>query len=244
MVAIVGSRRCTPYGENIAYRAAYDLAKRGILIISGLAYGIDSCAHRGCLDAGGTTIAVLGTAIDQIYPRRNCGLAERIIENGAIISEYAPGSEARAYNFQIRNRIVSGLADAVLIVEASKHSGTKGTYEYAVKQGKDIFVVPGDLTRPMSVGANEMLRDGANPYLDYTDILISLGMGESKLERDISHLAPIAQKIYREIERGNRSADDIVEKLGIGVMDFNRAITTLELEDLVVQDGAGWTICP
>lgn len=244
-MAIVGSRRCTPYGENIAYRAAYELGKRGVIIISGLAYGIDSCAHRGCLDAGGITMAVLGTAINNIYPRRNYGLAERILEKGAILSEYAPDTEARAYNFQIRNRIVSGLADAVLIVEASTHSGTKGTYNFAASQGKDIFAVPGDLSRPMSAGANEILRDGANPYLDYTDILVSLGLKDSEQsERDISHLLPVAQDVYRAIKSGVHHPDKIIEKLDIGVMDFNVAVTTLELDDLIVQDGAGWTICP
>ena len=140
VVAIVGSRRCTPYGENIAYHAAYELGKHGVIVVSGLAYGIDSCAHRGCLDAGGITLAVLGTAISQIYPRRNCGLAKRILEKGAILSEYAPDTETKAYFFQVRNRIVSGLADTVLVVEASKNSGTRGTYDYAVKQGKNIFL--------------------------------------------------------------------------------------------------------
>lgn len=187
----------------------------------------------------------MGTAIDQIYPRRNYGLAERILEKGAIISEYAPEMETKAYYFQIRNRIVSGLSDAVLIVEASANSGTKGTYDYAVKQGKDIFAVPGDLTRPMSVGANEILRDGANPYLDYTDILVSLGLSSKKEStRDISHLPEIAQKVYAEIESGTRHPDRIIEKLDIGVADFNIAVTTLELNDLIAHDGVGWTICP
>lgn len=189
---------------------------------------------------------MLGTAIDRIYPRRNCGLAERILEKGAIISEYPPGAETKAYYFQVRNRIVSGLADAVLVIEASTNSGTKGTYDFATKQGKDVFAVPGDLTRPMSAGANEMLREGAHPFIDYTDILINFGMGKNARppERDLSFLSPVEREIYREIKRGNRQADNIVEKLRIGVVDFNRSITTLELEDLVVQDGAGWTICP
>ena len=244
-MAIVGSRRCTPYGENIAYHAAYELGKHGVIVVSGLAYGIDSCAHRGCLDAGGITLAVLGTAINQIYPRRNCGLAKRILEKGAILSEYAPDTETKAYFFQVRNRIVSGLADAVLVVEASKNSGTKGTYDYAVKQGKNIFAVPGDLSRPMSAGTNEMLRDGANPYLDVSDILISLGRKMPEpTEPDISKFSSITQDVYCAIKSGIRNPDTIVERLNIGVMDFNIAVTTLEMDDLIVQDGAGWTICP
>lgn len=187
----------------------------------------------------------MGTAIDRIYPSRNAGLAKRILDRGAILSEYSPGSETRAYYFQVRNRIISGLADALLVVEASRSSGTKGTYDFANKQGKDIFVVPGDLSRPMSVGANEMLREGAHPYLDVSDILIRFGkVVPPSPERDLSHLSSVEQRIYREIKDGNCLADNIVEKLDIGVVDFNQAITTLELEDLVVQNGAGWTICP
>ena len=242
-MAIVGARRCTKYGEEIAYRAAYELAKRGVVIVSGMAYGIDACAHRGCLDASGVTVAVLGTAIDHLYPRSNLGLAKRILEKGAIISEYGPGFETRAYNFQVRNRIVSGLADAVLIVEASNSSGTLGTYEMAIKQGKDIFVVPADITRPMSAGTNRMLREGANPYIDETDILASLGIKfDNKKEHDLSALSELEVRVYEAIRGGNQAADDIVRKLDISVVDFNCAITTLELGKYVVPVGRSWAV--
>lgn len=239
-MAIVGARRCTKYGETIAYQAAYDLASRGVIIVSGMAYGIDACAHRGCIDAGGVTIAVLGTAIDQLYPRSNFGLAQRILEKGAILSEYPPGMETRAYNFQIRNRIVAGLADAVLIVEAAPNSGTFGTYDFALKQGKDIFAVPADITRPMSAGTNEMLRQAAHPYLDVSDILARLGIDYKKPERDLSSLTEIEQSIYALIKSGVKNADDIVERLNISAVDFNCAITTLELDNYVVPVGQGW----
>lgn len=240
-MAIVGARRCTKYGEDIAYRAAYDLARHGCVIVSGMAYGIDACAHRGCLDAGGTTIAVLGTAIDNLYPRSNFGLARRILEKGAIISEYEPGTVTKAYNFQIRNRIVSGLADAVLIVEASLNSGTFGTYDFALKQGKDIFAVPADITRPMSSGANEMLRMSAHPYLDVSDILICLGIKEERIERDLSALSDMERDVYRLIKSGICDADAIVARLDIGVMDFNCAITALELGDYVLRQDNAWS---
>lgn len=240
VVSIVGARRCTKYGEEIAYRAAYELAKHGVVIVSGMAYGIDACAHRGCLDAGGVTVAVLGTAIDNLYPRSNFGLSQRILEKGAIISEYAPGFETRAYNFQIRNRIVSGLADAVLIVEAAPGSGTFGTYDFALKQGKEIFAVPADITRPMSAGANEMLRNAAHPYLDASDILSRLGIGYVAEERDLSSLSKIEQEVYKLILEGVKDADEIVERLDISAVDFNCAITTLEMEDFVVPLGQGW----
>jgi DNA processing protein len=240
VVAIIGARRCTKYGEDIAYHAAYELAQHGVVIVSGMAYGIDACAHRGCLDAGGTTIAVLGTAIDNLYPRSNFGLAQRILEKGAIISEYGPGIETRAYYFQIRNRIVSGLADAVLIVEAALNSGTFGTYDFALKQGKDIFAVPADITRPMSAGTNQMLREAANPYIDVSDILIRFSMNKQKVERDLSGLNEIEREVYRLIEDGIGNADEIVLRLNLTAVEFNCAITTLELGGYVARLGEAW----
>jgi DNA processing protein len=205
-----------------------------------MAYGIDACAHRGCLDAGGITIAVLGTAIDRLYPRSNFGLAQRILEEGAIISEYGPGFETKAYNFQVRNRIVSGLADAVLIVEAALGSGTFGTYDFAIKQGKDVFAVPADITRPMSAGTNEMLRQSAHPYIDASDILLRFGIAREKPKRDLAGLSETERAIYGLIARGIKDADEIVGRLGISVVDFNCAITSLELGDFVVPVGQGW----
>ena len=243
VVAIVGARRCTKYGEEMAYRAAYDLAKKGIVIVSGLAYGIDACAHRGCLDAGGTTVAVLGTPIDKIYPCGNVGLAKRILEHGAIISEYAPGFMTKAYCFQERNRIVSGLADFLLVIEASRQSGTKGTFDVACKQGKEVFVLPGDTTRPMSAGSNEMLRAGAHPFLDASDILIRYGDNpQTPLGPDLSVLNGLERKVYAAIKAGYDSADDIIKALDISVVDFNIAVTTLELYDLITLQGDNWAI--
>jgi len=243
VVAVVGARRSTKYGEEAAYKAAYDLAKKGVVIVSGMAYGIDACAHRGCLDAGGITIAVLGTPIDQLYPRANVGLAERILERGAIISEYAPGFPTKAYCFQERNRIVSGLADALLVIEASRQSGTKGTYDVACKQGKDVFVLPGDISRPMSAGSNEMLRQGAHPYLDASDILVRFGYKpEEQIGPDLSGLNDIERKVYAAIKSGYDSADDIIKALDISVVEFNIAVTTLELYDLITLQGNNWAI--
>ncbi len=242
VVAIVGARRCTKYGEDMAYRAAYDLASHGFVIVSGMAYGIDARAHRGCLDAGGVTIAVLGTAADKLYPRSNFGLAQRILEKGAIISEYPPGFETKAYCFVERNRIVSGLADAILVVEAANHSGTFSTYDYAAKQGKDAFAVPADVTRPMSAGTNEMLRAGAHPYIDASDILNFYGIESKKTERDLSDLNETEREVYRLIAAGIGDADTIVEKLGISAVDFNCAITTLELSDYVIRLDQTWAV--
>ena len=157
-VAIVGSRRSSSYGENIAYRLAYELAKNGVCIISGLAYGIDSVAHRACLDASGVTIAVLGTEINRIYPISHTALARRILERGAILSEYNEYDIVYPKtSFLERNRLISGLADVVVIVEAAEHSGTFSTASHAIEQGKELFVVPGDITRQNSVGCNRII---------------------------------------------------------------------------------------
>ena len=243
VVAIVGARHSTSYGEEIAYRAAYELAKRNVVVVSGLAYGIDSCAHRGCLDAGGITIAVLGTPIDKIHPRCNLKLAERILEKGAIISEYPPGHATHAYDFQIRNRIVAGLADAVLIVEASRHSGTYGTYEVALKQGKEVFVVPGDTTRAMSTGTNDMLRQGAHPYLDVSDIMLSFG--SKSVMSNIENLAGLprdAQNVYAAIQCGFRTNEEIIEALRIDATTLSVATSLLELRGLIVAATGKWSI--
>ena len=155
-VAIVGTRKPTEYGARIAKKLAYDVAKRGAVVVSGLAYGIDSIAHRGALEAGGTTIAVLGTPIDYIYPRAHVGLAEEIVQTGgAVMSELAPGAEYHTKTcFLERNRIIAGLADVVVVVEAAERSGSLNTAAHALEQGKDIFAVPGDITRPLSKGCN------------------------------------------------------------------------------------------
>lgn len=172
-VAIVGTRKFTKYGENVAYQLAYTLAKCGVVVISGLAYGIDSIGHRGALDAGGVTLAVLGTPINEIYPREHRGLAAEIIEkDGAVISELAPGESYYAKTcFLRRNRIIAGLADAVIVVEAAERSGSLNTAAHAVEQGKEVFAVPGDVTRPMSRGCNRLIAAGAYVCSGAEDVL-------------------------------------------------------------------------
>ena len=240
VVAIVGARRSTSYGEDIAYHAAYELAKRGVIIVSGMAYGIDSCAHRGCLDAGGKTIAVLGTSIDRIYPQGNHSLARRILEKGAIISEYAPGFPTKAYCFQMRNRIISGLSDLVLIVEAAKKSGTQGTFEYAIMQGKNVFAVPGDITRPMSAGTNTMLKT-ANPYTDISDILSAIGL-RMKDDHTPDGLADDERRVLLAMRSSHGDVGDAISKSGLSPIDFSRAMTRLELGGHIVLKEGGWTL--
>lgn len=199
-VGIVGARKCTSYGEKIAYEAGFELAKAGVLVVSGLAYGIDSVAARGALDAGGKTVAVLGTPIDRIYPEEHLELAKEIVASGgAIISEYAPRDKGilremglleetvelgpdeirregrRMTNcrtsFLYRNRLIAGLSDAVLVAEATERSGSLNTASHTIEQGKDLFAAPGDITRKTSAGCNRLISQGAHLYSRPEDIL-------------------------------------------------------------------------
>lgn len=171
-IAMIGSRNCSSYGERVAKEFAYNLAKEDICIVSGLAKGIDSFSHIGALNARGKTIAVLGSGLDNIYPKENIKLVEEIIKNnGLVISEYPLGTKPLKYHFPERNRIISGLSDSVLVVEARKNSGTNITVEFALEQGKDVFVIPGNIYSKTSDGTNFLMTEGAIPVLSYKDIL-------------------------------------------------------------------------
>ena len=241
-VAIVGARRSTSYGEDIAYKLAYDLAKCGVIIVSGMAYGIDSCAHRGCLDAGGVTIAVLGTPIDQIYPRSNIGLAKRILEKGAIISEYEPKFETKSYCFLQRNRIVTGLSDAVVVVEASQKSGTKYTALVGDRQNRKVFAVPGDITRPMSAGCNQLIYDGVCPCLNVVDVMAAIGVCGGDKDKAIG--LDVSEKLVVEaIRDGANEMLDIVEKTKYSSVELMQILMELELKGVIKSSGNNrWTL--
>ena len=169
-IAIVGARDATQYGKKIAYNLAKELSEQNIVIISGLAIGIDSYAHKGSLEKG--TIAVLGSGIDNIYPKENLELAREIIKNkGCIISEYPLGTKPERLHFPQRNRIISSLSDGVVVIEASKRSGALITAEFALEQGKEVFAVPGDINKKQSEGTNQLIKDGAILLTSATDIL-------------------------------------------------------------------------
>lgn len=171
-IAIVGCRDNTKYGELIAKNFGYYLSKNNINVISGLAKGIDSFAHIGAIYAKGRTIAVLGNAIDTIYPKENITIAKKILEyGGAIISEYPIGSTIEKINFPQRNRIISGLSKGVVIVEAKEKSGALITADFALEQGREVFAVPGNINSKQSVGTNKLIKEGANPIMNYRDIL-------------------------------------------------------------------------
>lgn len=171
-IAIIGSRDCSYYGEKATKDFSFNLARENICIVSGLARGIDSFAHIGALNAKGKTIAVIGSGLDNIYPKENIKLVQSIVESGGlIISEYPLGSLPLKQHFPARNRIISGLSDGVLVTEARKNSGTNITVDFALKQGKDVFVIPGNIYSKTSDGTNFMISEGAIPVTSYKDIL-------------------------------------------------------------------------
>lgn len=174
-IAIIGCRQASDYGKKVAFRFAYELAKQGIVVISGLARGIDTCGHLGAVKANGQTIAVLGSGFGHIYPTENKGLCRDIIQKGgAIVTEYEPKSKPEKMHFPARNRLISGLADGVLVVEAKEKSGTLITVDYALDQGKDVFIIPGNITSQNSNGTNSLIQQGAKLVTKVEDILAEL----------------------------------------------------------------------
>ena len=171
-LAIIGCRENTKYGEIVASKISYELSKRGVITVSGLAKGIDSIAHKATIDANGKTIAVIGSGIDIIYPKENENLVNKIIENGGIIiSEYIVGTKPNRYHFPARNRIISGISNGVIVIEAKKKSGTMITVDFALEQGRDVFAVPGSILSNNSEGTNELIKNGAKCITNICDIL-------------------------------------------------------------------------
>jgi DNA processing protein len=234
-VAIVGSRKPTSYGKEVTYQLSYDLAKKGIVIISGLAYGIDAIAHRAALDAGGITIAVLACGLHQIYPKNHYALAKEIIEKGgAIISEYEPDIEARDFQFLARNRIVSGLSDAVIVTEATRRSGTLSTVNHALEQGKEVFAVPGNITSVLSAGCNAIIKQGAHPLTSATDVLEVIAPELLKPAGDtLLGNTPSESIIIKLLLKGIRDGDELHIQSGLSISEFSQTLTLMEISGVV-----------
>jgi len=248
-VAIVGTRKPTAYGIEITEHLSYSLAKKGVVIVSGLALGIDAIAHRTALDAGGKTVAVVVNELPDISPRTNLPLAKRIIKNdGAIISEYKPlqNRAVTRWSFLERNRLVSGLADAVIITEATARSGTLSTANHALNQGREVFVVPGNITSPLSVGCNNLLKQGATPITEVQDVLEIIApqlTNRSKQTKLPIGDTPAENKIIELLSSGLRDGEEIQQQSGLTVSDFATAITMLEINGIAKPLGANqWTL--
>jgi DNA processing protein len=244
-IAVVGSRRPTPYGTEVTTTLAGDLARRGVVIISGLALGVDGLAHRAALDVGGTTIAVQANGLSKIRPFTNRQIAADIVtKGGAIVSEYEPDEPPYLVRFLERNRIVSGLSDGVLITEASAHSGTLNTARHALEQGKEVFVVPGNITSPLSAGCNLLLRQGAHPVTSAEDILEVIA---PQLLKPQTQLAlgdnPLQTKIITLLQQGIRDGDELQRLTEVNASDFATELTMLELSgQLRALGGNQWTL--
>ncbi len=233
-VAIVGTRAPTPYGEGQARRFAAYLAERGVCVVSGLARGIDHCAHEAALDAGGATVAVLGCGVDRPWPGGE--LAERMVREGALLSEHPLGQPPRRHHFPLRNRLISGLARVVLVVEAAHASGSLITARWAADQGRSVFAVPGRVDQPMARGCHRLLREGAGLAESPAEILEELGLRGDPVAAEPRHAdSPLVAALRGE----TLSADELGERLGLSVPEVLVQLIGLELAGDVVRAPGG-----
>lgn len=239
-IAIVGTRRVTAYGRQVTEEISSSLAHEGLTIISGLARGVDAIAHSSALQAGGRTIAVLGNGVDRIYPSEHRRLAERIIQSGSLISDYPPGTPPDAINFPPRNRIISGLAMAVVIIEAGEKSGALITASFAADQGREVFAVPGNINAPQSVGTNRLIQQGAHPYLGVRDILETLSLqmiSEQRVARKILPTDAMEVKLLSLLANEPLHVDDISNQSAMPISVVTSTLALMELKGMVRQVG-------
>jgi DNA processing protein len=222
-VAIVGARACSGYGISVGRSLARDLAAAELVVVSGLARGIDAEAHRGALEADGTTVAVLGCGIDRDYPAAHAELARRVADAGLIVSEYAPGVEPAPWRFPARNRIISGLCAATVVVEARERSGALITTDLALEEGREVFAVPGEITSALSAGTNALLKLGAVPLTSASDVLSSFGI---EIEPAHGERSPLLELLPATV-------DELVRRTGLAADEIARALVELELEGRV-----------
>jgi DNA processing protein len=239
-VAIVGSRAASPYALSVAGTLAADLASRGVAIVSGLARGVDSAAHRGALDADGVTIAVLGSGLDVIYPAEHAGLARDIARRGVVMSELAPGTPPLPWCFPLRNRIISGLSRAVVVIEASEKSGSLITARCALEQGRDVLAVPGNVLSGRNRGAHALLKDGAKVVESADDILEELGMCADARPSTRSGRATVSDPILECLTPGEPiDLDEIAERSGLTPARLLPRLMELELRGAIARVGGG-----
>ena len=235
-VAVVGTRRFSPYGRQVTELLTRTLAEQGITIISGLARGIDGIAHQQALDAGGRTLAVLGSGLDQIYPPEHRGLAEKISKQGGLISDYPPGTPPDGSNFPPRNRIISALSKAVLVIEAGRKSGSLITANYAAEQGKEVFAVPGKITAPLSKGTNQLIKVGAHPLLEVQDVLDFLNMKLVARQQVLQRALPSDHKeavLYNVVGDEPLHVDELSIMTELPIEEVTATLAVMELKGMV-----------
>lgn len=239
-VAVVGTRRVSAYGREAARRLAGDLAANGVTVVSGLAQGIDSHAHRAALEAGGRTIAVLAHGLDQVYPPQNRTLAAEIGERGALVSEFALGTRPEAKNFPARNRIISGLSLGTLVVEAGKRSGALITAEFAAEQGRDVFAVPGNIFAAGAMGTNRLIQSGAKMVLAVEDILEELNLtmiGAFQQAREIVPENEMESRLLEHLSDEPIHVDELGQVAGMPIREVSSTLALMELKGMVRQVG-------
>ena len=244
-VGIVGTRKATAYGADMARRFGFDFGQANVTVVSGLATGIDTVAHHAAIDGGGRTIAVLGSGVDVIYPARNRKLADSVINHGAIVSEYPLGTRPDARNFPARNRIISGLSRGVLVVEAPARSGALITASFAGDQGRDVYAVPGSARSPASSGCHNLIRDGATLVTSAQQILdemlVDAARAAVQTRLDIPE-APDERALYNLIGAEPRHIDELCNVSGLAIQETSGALLALELKGLVRQQGSGYYV--
>jgi DNA processing protein len=233
-VSVVGSRSTTVYGRNTAVKFAGDIARAGFAVVSGMARGIDTCSHRGALNAGGSTIAVLGCGLNHCYPKENAELMKEIEETGLVISEYPPDAEPQRYFFPQRNRIISGLSELTLIVQARNNSGALITADLAAEQGKEVCAVPGNIDSQYNMGSNKLIKEGAVPVLSTGDLLEMLGAGTLEEKEAERILSENEMRIYRILcENGELSTDELCGIIGKPPSYVAGIVTVMEMKGVV-----------
>ena len=240
-LAIVGTRRPTVYGRQVTEEIVADLARSSITIISGLARGIDSVAHRTALDAGGKTVAVFGSGLDIVYPGENAKLAQAIAEHGALVSEYPLGVKPKAENFPLRNRIMSGLSLGVLVVEAGERSGALITAQQAMEQNREVFAVPGSILSPVSQGTNRLIQEGAKLVRNHTDILEELNLTTVVQQAEIKEFSPaneVESAILKQLGPEPNHIDEICRRSGLTMSEVSSTLAMLELKGIARQVGS------
>lgn len=234
-VAIVGARACSSYGSQVARSLGRDLAHAGLVVVSGMARGIDGEAHRGALEVEGATIAVLGCGIDRDYPAVHTELARRIADRGLVLSEYGPGVEPAPWRFPARNRIIAGLTGATIIVEARERSGALITADFALEDGREVFAVPGEITSALARGTNRLLRQGATPLTSADDVLEAFGLIREQRPAQTPALGADARAVLARLDEGSITADELVRTTALEAERVAAALAELELFGAVAE---------
>jgi DNA processing protein len=233
-IAVVGARACSPYGAQVARMLGRELAAAGLVVVSGMARGVDGNAHRGALEAGGLTVAVLGCGIDRDYPAVHAELARRICDRGLLVSEYRPGVEPAPWRFPARNRIIAGVAAVTVIVEARERSGALITADFALEEGREVFAVPGEITGALAAGTNRLLRQGATPLTSSEDVLELFGLNVPARRGD-SAVGANAVAVLAKLADGAASADELALATRLEPGPLAAALAELELAGLAAE---------